>query len=467
MSGGLRLSEAAVAAGGVLRGADAEFDSVSIDSRTLRAGDVYVAIKGERHDGHAFIDDAAARGAAAAVVNAPRDIALPQIVVSDTRLALGQLAAAWRARFTVPVVGVTGSNGKTTVKEMLAAILRQRGEVLVTQGNLNNDYGVPLTLFRLRADHRYAVIEMGANHLGEIAYVAGLARPTAALITNAGAAHLEGFGSLDGVARGKGEIYAALAADGVAVLNADDAYADYWRGVIGRRPVISFGYAHAEVTVVDGTERMMDGAHPGLAFTLRTPRGEAPVHLQLLGRHNVINACAAAAAALAVGADMGDIQAGLAAMRPVKGRLQWRRLNQRVSVIDDTYNANPSSVRAALRVLVELPGRHLFVMGDLGELGEGAEELHANLGGVARAAGVAELYTAGVLSGRTAAAFGAGAHHFSTQAELIDALRKRLTKGDEPITLLVKGSRRAQMEKVVEALTGAADQSNARQPGEG
>ena len=467
MSGGMRLSAAAGVAGGVLRGADAEFSSVSIDSRTLQTGDLYVAIKGERHDGHAFITDAAARGAVAAVVNAPQQTSLPQIVVNDTRLALGQLAAAWRARFDLPVVGVTGSNGKTTVKEMLAAILRRRGPVLVTQGNLNNDYGVPLTLFRLRAEHRYAVIEMGANHLGEIAYVANLARPTVALITNAGAAHLEGFGSLEGVVRGKGEIYAALAADGVAVLNADDAYAEYWRGVIGRRPVVSFGYTAGEVTIIEGTERMVDGVQPGMAFTLRTPRFDVPVHLQLLGRHNLLNACAAAAAALAVGAELADIQAGLAAMRPVKGRLQWRRLNQHVSVIDDTYNANPSSVRAALQVLADLPGRHLFVMGDMGELGAGAEELHANLGAGARSAGVAELYTTGVLSARAAAAFGEGAHHFPTQAELIDALRRRLMDNDEPITVLVKGSRRAQMENVVEALTGAADQLHARQPGEG
>jgi len=345
--------------------------------------------------------------------------------------------------------------------------LRRRGPVLVTQGNLNNDYGVPLTLFRLRAEHRYAVIEMGANHLGEIAYVANLARPTVALITNAGAAHLEGFGSLEGVVRGKGEIYAALAADGVAVLNADDAYAEYWRGVIGRRPVVSFGYTAGEVTIIEGTERMVDGVQPGMAFTLRTPRFDVPVHLQLLGRHNLLNACAAAAAALAVGAELADIQAGLAAMRPVKGRLQWRRLNQHVSVIDDTYNANPSSVRAALQVLADLPGRHLFVMGDMGELGAGAEELHANLGAGARSAGVAELYTTGVLSARAAAAFGEGAHHFPTQAELIDALRRRLMDNDEPITVLVKGSRRAQMENVVEALTGAADQLHARQPGEG
>ena len=462
---GMRLSTAATAAGGVLRGADAEFASVSIDSRRLQAGDLYVAIKGERHDGHDFVNDAAATGAVAVVVSTPQDVAVPQIVVDDTRLALGKLAAAWRARFNLPVIGVTGSNGKTTVKEMIAAILRQRGDVLVTQGNLNNDFGVPLTLFGLREQHRYAVIEMGANHSGEIAYVAALAQPSVVVITNAGAAHLEGFGSLEGVARAKGEIYAALGAEGVAVVNADDAFAGYWRTVIGARRALNFGYADADVSVVPGSEQW-HGADSALRFTLHTPAGDVPINLNLLGRHNLVNACAAAAVALAAGAELDDVRAGLAAMQAVKGRLQLQRIDARASVIDDSYNANPSSMQAALQVLAGLPGTRIFVMGDMGELGAGAAELHADLGRAARTAQVGEFYSTGELSGHAAAAFGAGAQHFATQSELIAALQKRLALNDERITLLVKGSRRAQMEKVVEALVGAAAKTTARDTGE-
>ena len=447
----MRLSEAATAVDGVLRGADAEFVSVTIDSRRMQPGDMYVAIKGERHDGHAFIDEAAAKGAVAAIVSAPQNTALPQIVVDDTRLALGGLAAAWRARFDLPVIGVTGSNGKTTVKEMIAAILRQRGEVLVTEGNLNNDYGVPLTLLRLTDQHRYAVIEMGANHLGEIAYVAALARPTVAVITNAGAAHLEGFGGLDGVARGKGEIYAAIDSGGTAVLNAGDRYAAYWTSVIGNRPVLRFGASDADVMPVPGSDHVV-ATTTGMSFTMRTPKGDAPVELQLLGTHNLINACAAAAAALAVGAEPDDIRRGLSSMQPVKGRLQLKQINTQVRVIDDTYNANPSSLRAALQVLTTLGGCRVLVLGDMGELGEGTTDLHAELGKEAHAAGVHELYVTGELSRHAALAFGAGAQHFAVQQELIDALRRRIGGVQGELTVLVKGSRRAQMERVLAAL---------------
>lgn len=453
---GMRLAAAAAATGGVLRGADAVFTSVGIDSRRLRAGDLYVAIKGERHDGHAFVADAAAKGAVAAVVSTLQDVALPQIVVADTRLALGRLAAAWRARFDLPVIGITGSNGKTTVKEMTAAILRERGAVLVTEGNLNNDYGVPLTLFRLDDAHDYAVIEMGANHLREIAYVADIARPAVGVVNNAGAAHLEGFGSLDGVARGKGELYAALPPDGIAVLNADDAYAEYWRGVIGARRTLCFGSRAADVMPIAGSARMIAAPEPGLSFVMQTPQGEVPVELRLLGQHNLLNACAAAAVALAVGAGLDDLRRGLAAMRPVQGRLQLKPLGAHARIIDDTYNANPSSLRAALHVLAALPGRRLLVLGDMGELGEATAELHASLGVDARAAGVQGLYATGELSRHAAAAFGAGARHYATQAELIEALRQEMQAGDE-LTVLVKGSRRAQMEKVVAALLDGKD----------
>ncbi|MEJ2554150.1 MAG: Mur ligase family protein, partial [Gammaproteobacteria bacterium] len=280
----MALSQAAAMAGGRMEGADVNCTSVSIDTRTLQPGALFVALQGPNFDGHDFVDAASKRGAAAAMVHRPVDHGLPVIHVDDTRLALGRLAAAWRARRDIPVVAVTGSNGKTTVKEMIAAILAQRGEVLATQGNLNNDIGVPLTLLRLRDSHDCAVIEMGANHPGEIAYVAGLARPTVGVVTNAGAAHLEGFGGLEGVARAKGELFQALDTDGMAVVNADDRFAALWLQFIGARPVLRFGLEQAaDVSVVPGTEQMEVGDVLALRCTLRTPAGDIPIRMHLCG----------------------------------------------------------------------------------------------------------------------------------------------------------------------------------------
>lgn len=450
----MSLSQAAVMAQGRMEGADVECSAVSIDTRTLPPGALFVAVRGHNFDGHDFVANAQQQGAAAAMVQRPVTQTLPQLHVDDTRLALGRLAGGWRARHDIPIVGVTGSNGKTTVKEMIAAILAQRGEVLATQGNLNNDFGVPLTLLRLRANHRYAVIEMGANHPGEIDYVARMARPGVAVITNAGAAHLEGFGSLEGVARAKGELFASLAADGVAVVNADDRFAPLWLTMIGTRPIIRFGLdQEADVSVVPGTERMEIGDTLAMGFTLRTPAGDIPISMQLCGRHNLLNACAAAATAVAVGADVADIQRGLASLQAVKGRLQLKVVAPGVRVLDDTYNANPTSLRAALQVLAVAPGNKVLVLGDMGELGAGAEELHGDMGEAARAAGVEQLFTLGELSRFTAERFGADARHFSAREELISALRNVVnTRGDETLTLLVKGSRRMAMEQVVAAL---------------
>jgi UDP-N-acetylmuramoyl-tripeptide--D-alanyl-D-alanine ligase len=453
------LSQAATLAGGRLQGEDAVFDSISIDTRSLQRGALFVALQGPNFDGNDFLAEARARGAVAAMVNRPVSDALPVIEVEDTRLALGRFAAAWRARHDIPVVAVTGSNGKTTVKEMIAAILAQRGAVLATQGNLNNDIGVPLTLLRLRDEHRYAVIEMGANHAGEIAYVARLARPTVAVITNAGRAHLEGFGSLEGVARAKGELYQALDHAGIAVLNAEDRFADLWRGLIGTRRTMSFGWEQsADVTVLPGTEQMEVGDSLTTRFSLSTPHGGITVHMPLCGRHNVLNACAAAAATLAVGATPRDIARGLAGLQTVKGRLQLKRATAGLRILDDTYNANPASLRAALQVLAMAPGKKILALGDMGELGAGAEEMHGEMGEEARASGVEQLFTVGVLTRFTAERFGAGAQHFSSQAELIAALAKLLNDATPgPVTLLVKGSRRMQMERVVEALLTAGD----------
>ena len=450
----MALSQAAAMTNGRVEGADVVCTSVSIDTRTLQPGALYVALQGQNFDGHDFVDAAQRQGAAAAMVQRPVPHSLPTLQVDDTRLALGRLAAAWRALYDIPVVAVTGSNGKTTVKEMVAAILAQRGDVLATQGNLNNDIGVPLTLLRLRDSHYCAVIEMGANHPGEIAYVAQLARPGIAVVTNAGAAHLEGFGSLEGVARAKGELFQALDADGVAVLNADDRFAPLWAQLIGARATLRFGVEQAaDVRVVPGTEQMEIGDALTMRFTLRSPAGDIPIRMQLCGRHNVSNACAATAAALAAGAGVADIQRGLASLQAVKGRLQLKRAMAGVRVLDDTYNANPTSLRAALQVLAVAPGKKILVLGDMGELGAGAEGLHGEIGEEARNAGVEQLFTVGELTRFTTQRFGAGARHFATQEELIAVLRAELSATPQQVvTVLVKGSRRMQMERVVAAL---------------
>lgn len=458
----MSISQAAAMADGHIVGADVEFNSVSIDTRTLQPGALFVALQGPNFDGHDFVGVARQQGAVAAMVHRPVSQILPAIEVADTRLALGRLAAAWRSRCDIPVVAVTGSNGKTTVKEMIAGILARRGDVLATQGNLNNDIGVPLTLLGLRDRHRYAVIEMGANHPGEIDYVAGLTHPTIGVVTNAGAAHLEGFGSVEGVARAKGELFQILDADGVAVLNADDRFAALWAKFIGGRKTMRFGLEQAaDVSVLPGSEQMVIGDALSMYFTLCTPVGDIPIRMHLCGRHNVINACAAAAATLPLGVAIGEIQQGLASLQAVKGRLQLKVVTPGVRFLDDTYNANPTSLRAALEVLALAPGKKILVLGDMGELGTGAEELHGKMGEEARASGVEQLFTVGELTRFTARCFGVGAQHFATQVELIAALRALLFgTSSQDAMILVKGSRRMQMERVVtELLSGGDDEA--------
>ena len=364
--------------------------------------------------------------------------------MKDTRLALGMLANAWRRQFSIPLIAVTGSNGKTTVKEMITAIMSVRHNTLATQGNLNNDIGVPLTLLRLRSEHQCAVIEMGANHAGEIAYLTKLAAPQVAVITNAGPAHLEGFGTLEGVANAKGEIYGGLTGSGVAVINDDDQFAGMWRGLCEGKTVIGFGLRQSTDVTAN-----WHASGTGSEINIKTSLGEIQVLLNLPGRHNVANALAASAAAIAAGATAHDIKAGLESLRGVAGRLQIMPGKSGSRIIDDTYNANPASLHVALEVLQNFSGRHFLAMGDMGELGGDAEMLHRDAGVQARAHGVNRLFTVGKLASRAAESFGQDALSFDDQPAMINAIEHELAAD---VTLLVKGSRLAHMERVVQAL---------------
>jgi UDP-N-acetylmuramoyl-tripeptide--D-alanyl-D-alanine ligase len=447
----MRLSDLNRIVGGIRQGPDAHFGAVSIDTRTLEPGSLFIAIRGPRFDGHDFVHEAQAAGAAAALLEREVDCALPGVLVSDTRRALGRLAMEWRSRADVRVVGVTGSNGKTTVKEMIAAILAVDAPVLSTRGNLNNDLGVPLTLLAIKSGHRYAVIEMGANRPGEIRYVAEIARPQVGLVTNAGPAHLEGFGSLEGVARAKGELYAALAADGVAILNADDPYFELWKSLAGRRRVVTFGFSrdadiHAPVESI--AMRLENGGF-ATRFAICAGGRSYPLKLALAGRHNVMNALAATAAGLTLGIDLQAIQAGLGSLAPVPGRLQPVRGRSASLLINDTYNANPSSFEAGLEVLTQLEGERWIVLGAFGELGQDSAALHTGLGHRAKAIGAHRLFATGPDTEKTVRAFGSGAQYFAAQEALIEAVAAGLHKD---AVVLIKGSRSQHMERVVEAL---------------
>ncbi|HTX24703.1 MAG TPA: UDP-N-acetylmuramoyl-tripeptide--D-alanyl-D-alanine ligase [Steroidobacteraceae bacterium] len=447
------LGEFAHACGGRLEGADRSYAAVSTDSRTLGAGDLFVALRGPRFDGHAFLGAVEQAGAAGAVVETAHASRLAQIVVQSTETALARAARSWRGRFTIPLVGVAGSNGKTTVKEMLAAILGQAGACLATRGNLNNHIGVPLTLLRLEPTHRFAVVEMGANHAGEVAALARIAHPTIGLITNAGAEHLEGFGSLEGVARAEGEMVEGLPAEAVAILNADDPFVTLWRSLTRAR-VFTFALAApADFRARDIHGDIVAGAFC-TRFTLECSQGSRAIELQLAGRHNVANALAAAAAACAAGASLDHIRAGLATMRAVQGRLQLKRAHGGAWLIDDSYNANPSSVRAAIEVLAELGGRQWLVLGDMAELGGFARESHTEIGAFARAHGIERLFATGELARLAVESFGAGAQWYPDT----EALARALGTAVSPETrVLVKGSRVNRLERVVAALVAAAD----------
>ncbi len=443
------LSGAAAEVGGRVQGADARFEGVGTDTRQDLAGKLFVALRGDRFDGHAYLADAVERGAAAAMLSHPVDLDIPQWVVDDTRLGLGRLAAAWRNRFRGRVIGVTGSNGKTTCKEMIAAVLAQAGPVLATQGNLNNDIGMPLTLLGAGTEE-FLVLEMGANHPGEIGYLTQIARPDLAIVTNAGRAHLEGFGSLEGVARAKGEIARGLGPEGIFVVPSDSRWIGLWRELAAGRPMVTCGpdaSADVRVAVRDLTTTWDDtGFRTRFQVALRGVTLD--LELPLAGYHNVRNALAAVAVASEFGLGPGLIRAGLSGLKPVPGRLCPRRALGGARLIDDSYNANPDSVQAAIDVLTGLPGRHWLVLGDLGELGPQSLDLHRELGVAARLAGVDHLYAVGELSAAALEGFDGGTH-FQDQAGLIAALRERL--GSEDL-VLVKGSRLAAMDRVADAL---------------
>lgn len=441
----MQLSYAASHLSAEYQGEDVSFSQVSTDTRTLQHGALFVALQGENFDGHDCLQQAQDAGAVAAMVSRLPESSLPLLKVNDTRTGLGELASLWRDQFAIPLAAVTGSNGKTSVKEMIAAIMRQSGEVLSTFGNLNNDIGVPLTLLRLQDQHRAAVIEMGANHAGEIQYLCSLARPSIAVITNAAAAHLEGFGSLEGVARAKGEIFSSLPDDGIVVMNADDHYAPLWEGLAGDRKVIRFGLQKpADVSA------KWKAADDAVSLDLSTPQGRCAVRLPLPGRHNVMNALAAVAVSQAMGADLKMIKAGLESIKPVGGRLQTLRGLPGMMLLNDTYNANPDSFAVAVDVLTGMKGDHKWlVLGDMGELGKDAARLHADCVRIAREHGVQRLYATGDLCREAVKGFGESGYWFSSKDDLIQQIRKDW-QGDG--ALLVKGSRAMHMEEIVNNL---------------
>jgi UDP-N-acetylmuramoyl-tripeptide--D-alanyl-D-alanine ligase len=446
------LDELVKVSGGALVGRNCEFEGVSTDTRTLKANSLFVALTGPSFDGHDFVAIARERGAAAALVERQVAIDLPQVVVPDPLAALSEFAREWRRQFHIPVIGVTGSNGKTTTKELIGAILSRLGTCLITRGNLNNHIGVPLMLMELDDSHDYAVIEMGANHQREIAHLASLAEPTIGIVTNAGAAHLEGFGSLEGVAVGKGEMFVALPREGVAIVNADDKYASLWRETRSAEREITFGFEQPADFSAHKVRSLNEPSGFRVDFDLVTPAGTRPATLALAGLHNLRNALGAAAVAFAAGATLEQIVEGLAAMRPVSGRLELKPALNGAFLVDDSYNANPSSVKAGLDALQSFKGARWLVLGDMLELGASADELHAEVGRYARTAGIERLLAIGTHSHFAVEAFGPGAQWFSDVDALIADAQRSLVTG---VAVLIKGSRANRLERVSAALSAS------------
>jgi len=438
------LNNLAAVLGVSFGGEDAEFTGVSTDTRQIKKDQVFVALKGPNFDAHDYLLKAKENGAIAAVVQRDVDCTMPQIIVDDTLLALGQMANARRNSFSGKVIGLTGSNGKTTVKELLASILKTNGNVLATKGNFNNDIGLPLTLLRIKNNEDFAVIEMGANHPGEIAYLSDITHPDIALITNAGSAHLEGFGSVEGVAKAKGEIFGGLAENGTAIINLDDNYADYWLSISRQYQQKTFSLVNASADVGASTIKMLNG---GAEFTLRIlNKDEVTVKLPLSGEHNIANALVAAAVADSCGVSIENIKRGLEDFDVVKGRLTFLAGNNGSMVIDDTYNANLDSSKAAIDVLKTLAGKKYFVFGDLFESGENAVNIHQQVGDYAKEQNIDHLLAVGELTRYTVTSFGAGAQHFSSKKKLLDYLNPLI---NDNAAVLIKGSRGMKMEEIV------------------
>ena len=443
------LQQLATLTEGQLTGSPAlTFTEVTTDTRKVTSGSLFVALIGERFDAHDFISDAIAAGAAALLVSKPLPVDIPQVVVHDTRIAFGQLAAWVRQQVPAKIVALTGSSGKTSVKEMTAAILKQCGNTLYTAGNLNNDIGVPMTLLRLTPEHQYAVIELGANHQGEIAYTTAMVRPEAALVNNLAAAHLEGFGSLAGVAKAKGEIFEGLPENGIAILNEESNDWPHWQANLTGKTVWRFAPQGGEEVEFFATDIQVTGE--GTAFRLHSPQGEADIRLPLPGRHNVANALAATALALAAGAPLSAVQHGLTLLQPVPGRLYPIRLSEHQRLLDDSYNANVGSMTAAAQVLGEMPGYRIMVAGDMAELGDEAEQCHRSVGIAAKNAGIDKVISVGHLS-RFISQESADGEHFTHKPAAIARLKTLLSEHQE-VTILIKGSRSAAMEEVVQQL---------------
>lgn len=444
----MSLSKAAAAINASYEGHDVVFSGCSTDSRSIEKGNLFIALKGENFDGHDFVSIAEEKGAASLMLQQEVIHSLPVLKVENTRKAMGLLAKTWREEIAIPVVAITGSNGKTTVKEMVSSVLSEVAEVHATTGNLNNDIGVPLTLFGIDKKHRFAVIEMGANHAGEIEWLSAISRPNVAVITQCAPAHLEGFGSVEGVARAKAEIFSGLQSSGTAIINADDAYVSFWQKTCEHKKQCTFGIASKYADVkADNIKLFPEEACT--RFRLITKQGSIDVDLKLLGKHNVLNALAAAACCLNLDVSLQSIKSGLEKMPPIKGRLQVKQGKHDARIIDDTYNANPASLSVALNVLSSYEGSRLMVLGDMGELGESAKQLHRNAGAEVKQAGVDALYTIGELSINAMESFGEGASHYDSYEALSKAL---LDKLNNQTTVLIKGSRSMHMERIVNSL---------------
>lgn len=450
----MTLAKLATQLGGELAGDDVEFSALHTDTRALLSGSVYLALKGERFDGNDFVEQAHRNGAIGAIVSRIAAIDLPQLRVADTHAALGSIAASNRARSKARVIALTGSQGKTTVKELIGAILSSQAPTLVTQANLNNTIGVPLTLLGLAGEHEFAVIEMGANGHGEIAFSVNVAQPDVALITNASDAHIEGFGSLAGIVKGKGEIIDGLKANGTMLLNADDANCQVWQRRAGSRRTVLFSQVNSQGNAQYFARDISIEADAQTSFLLVTPKGDTKVVMNLLGKHNVTNGIAAAAAAMEAGATLDKIAAGLRSVFPVRGRLLPLPGYKGSILIDDTYNASPKSFCAAIDVLMCHKGKKYLVAGDMRELGSESDTGHQQVGLYAANAGVDELLAVGESSKLTAAAFGKRARHFTNKNELVAAC-KQLASPDA--TFLIKGSRGAEMDTVVAAMSLSED----------